>query len=299
MMNHRLARPMAAALLTITAWTGCQALAEDSAPAPSAPTAVSPGQSSFVGITNPSEQRGLNFNIPGVVAKVLVKEGDHVKAGDLIAQEDDSVDQAEWLSKQAEAETSKLQIEAAKADCENKKVELARNQAMYAKKVVGKSELEKAQLDVVIDEIRIRLAEQETKQKELEAKAQEAKTAQRKLYSTIDGIVQKINVHEGELATNDPKTPCMTVVLNEPLYVEVELPISAAKNLQLHQKLAVRYTDEQGWEAGELVFFNPVATANAGMQHIRLQLANPDHKRSGHRVDVKLGEKVAAAADSR
>ncbi|MDB5305102.1 MAG: MacA [Phycisphaerales bacterium] len=300
MMRNRLIRPMAAGLVAAMVWAGGIACgAEQPAAAPLSAIPASPGPNSFVGITYPSESRGLNFNIPGVVSKVLVKEGDHVKAGDLIAQEDDSVDAAELLAKRAEAVAEKLQVDAARADWENKKVEAARNEAMFAKRVVGKSELEKARLDVVIGEIRIRLAAKQTEQKELEAKTQEAKTVQRKLYSTIDGIVQKINVHEGELATNDPKTPCITVVLNEPLYVEVELPTPTAKNLQLKQKIAVRYTDEQAWQSAEIVYFDPVANSGADTQHVRLQLANADHKRSGYHMEVKLGEKVAAAADSR
>ncbi len=181
------------------------------------------------GITNPSEQRGLNFNIPGVVSKISVKEGDLVKKGDLVAQQDDSVDLAELEVKKAEAESSKLQIAAAEKDLAQKKVELERSQKMFDQKVLGKSELEKAALDVEIGHIRVDLAAQETKQKQLEADAQQKKIDQKKLYSTIDGIVQKINVHEGELATNDPKTPCMQIVANEPLYVEVDLPVASAR----------------------------------------------------------------------
>ena len=251
------------------------------------------------GITNPSEQRGLNFNLPGVVSKVLVKEGDVVKKGDLVAQEDDSVDLAELSVKQAETKSAALQIDAAKADVDQKRVELKRSEKMYSQKVIGESELEKARLDVVIGDIRVTLAQQETEQKNLEAEAQKAKIAQKKLFSTIDGIVQKINVHEGELATNDPKTPCMTIVLNEPLYVEVDIPVSQAKGLSLHNKLEVRYSGEKEWHAAELIYFNPVANAAAGTQRIRLQLDNPDHVRSGLQVEVKLGENVAVAAPAR
>lgn len=237
--------------------------------------------------------------MPGVVGKVLVKEGDVVKKGDLVAQQDDSVEQAELVVKEAEAKSSALQIDAAKADLDQKKVELTRSENMYKKKVIGESELEKARLDVVIGEIRVRLAEQETQQKQLEAEAQKVKLAQKKLYTTIDGIVQRINVHEGELATNDPKTPCMQVVLNEPLYVEVDVQVAMVKGLQLKQKVEVRYTDENEWHAGELIYFNPVANAAAGTQRIRLQLDNPNHVRSGLQVEVRLGDKVALAQPAR
>lgn len=238
------------------------------------------------GITNPSEQRGLNFNVPGVVAKIFVKEGDIVKKGDIIAQQDDSVDVAELRVKEAEAKGSALQIDAAKADLEQKKVELDRSKIMFQKHVLGQSELDKAQLDVTIGEIRVKLAQQETAQKQEEAEAEKAKIEQKKMHSTIDGIVQKINVHDGELATNDPKTPCIQIVKNQPLFVEVDLPIASAKNLKLNQKLDVKYTDETKWREAELIFFNPVANAAAATQRVRLRMDNPENFRSGYQVDV-------------
>lgn len=238
------------------------------------------------GITNPSEQRGLNFNVPGVVSKVLVKEGDAVKKGDIIAQQDDSVDQADLKVKEADANSSALQIDAAITDLAQKKVELDRQNKMFAKGVAGESDVEKAKLDVDIGEIRVKLAEGETSQKKEEVNSEKAKIAQKKLIATIDGIVQKINVHEGELATNDPKTPCIQIVLNEPLYVEVDVPVSAAAAFQLKQKMDVRYSGEDKWHSADLIFLNPVANAAAGTQRVRLQMDNPNHLRSGLQVEV-------------
>jgi RND family efflux transporter MFP subunit len=254
------------------------------------------------GITNPSEMRGLNFNVPGVVSKVFVKEGDIVKKGDIIAQQDDSVDIADMKVKEADVTSSALQIEAANTDLAQKKVELARDQEMFKKGVMGQSDLDKAKLDVDIGLIRVKLAEQETLQKRDEVEAEKAKIAQKKLISTIQGIIQKINVHEGELATNDPKTPCIQVVLNEPLYVEVDVPVGAAAALQLKQQMDVRYAGELKWQDAQIIYFNPVANAAAGMQRVRLQLDNPNHLRSGLQVEVSphdpAHDKGVAAADA-
>jgi RND family efflux transporter MFP subunit len=242
------------------------------------------------GITNPSEQRGLNFNVPGVVSKVFVKEGDIVKKGDPIAEQDDTVELAELKVKEADVVGSALQIDAAITDLDQKKVEFTRQSDMFAKHVAGKSDVEKAKLDVDIGDIRVKLAKQETEQKQQEVEAQKAKIVQKKLVSTIDGIVQKINVHEGELATNDPKTPCVQIVLNEPLYVEIDIPVEAAAKLQLKQKMDVRYQGEAKWHSAEIIYFNPVASAAAGTQRIRMQLDNPNHLRSGLQVEVAASD---------
>jgi len=248
--------------------------------------AAEPSADSHPGITTPSEQRGLNFNVPGAVAKVFVKEGDLVKKGQLVAQQDDSVELAELKVKEADANSSVLQVKAAKADLAQKQVELVRQNDLFAKHVTGKSDVEKAQLDVTIGAIRVDLAQEETKQKLDEAESVKARIAQKKLFTTIDGIVQKINVHDGELATNDPKTPCIQIVLNQPLSVDIDLPVAAAKTLKLNQKMDVRYSDETKWRPAEISFFNPVANAAAGTQRIRLSLDNPENMRSGLQVEV-------------
>jgi len=275
MRNNAFGRNIAAACLLATlGLTGSYVNAAD------APTFSHPG------ITNPSEQRGLNFNVPGAVARIFVKEGDIVKKGDLVAQQDDTVELAELKVKEAEAKSSSLQVDAAKADLAQKKVELVRQTEMYAKHVAGKSDVEKAQLDVTIGEIRVKLADEETNQKVDEANSVKARIAQKKLFTTIDGIVQKINVHDGELATNDPKTPCIQIVLNQPLSVEVDMPVSNSAGLKAKQKMDVRYLDESKWREAEISFLNPVANAAAGTQRIRLSLDNPENMRSGLQVEV-------------
>jgi multidrug efflux pump subunit AcrA (membrane-fusion protein) len=74
--------------------------------------------------------------------------------------------------------------------------------------------------------------------------------------------------------------------LNEPLYVEVDIPVGAAKDLKVKQKMDVRYAGEDKWQMAEINFLNPVANAAAGTQRIRLQMDNPNHLRSGLQVEV-------------
>ncbi|HEV2690043.1 MAG TPA: efflux RND transporter periplasmic adaptor subunit, partial [Bryobacteraceae bacterium] len=145
----------------------------------------------------------------------------------------------------------------------------------------------------------LKLSREDREQKQSEADETKAKIAQKKLYATTDGIVQQIGVHEGELASNDPKMPAITMVTNEPLYVEVNLPVTVTKKMKTGQKLQIRYEDEEKWQTAEVIFFNPVANPMARLQMTRLQLENPEHYRAGYTVVVKLPEEFAAAAVAR
>ena len=55
-------------------------------------------------ITRPSEDVTLSFVMPGRIAKVLVKEGDEVKAGQLLVQQDDAAELVQLEQLKAEAE---------------------------------------------------------------------------------------------------------------------------------------------------------------------------------------------------
>jgi len=256
----------------------------------------------YTGYTKPSEQRGLGFNGPGVVTKVQVKEGDHVKKGQLLAEQDTRAERADLGVLEAKAAEADVEIKAAEATLAEKKVVLQKQQRMAKANVANELEVMQAELDVQIEEFKLDFSKQEKAEKYLEVQAQKTKLELKQLIATTDGIVQQINVHEGELSANDPKTPVMTIVNNEPLFVEVDVPASVAKPLQVHEKLEVRYEDEPAntWTPAEIIFLNPVAnsTTREPTQRVRLQLDNPNHLRSGMNVVVKLNKAPVASAQS-
>src|SRR5947208_3243529 len=85
------------------------------------------GEQIVTAYTAPTEQHRLKltFRQPGIVKEVAVKAGDKVKAGQLLVQLDDSVERSQWQSLDIQGK-SNLQELAAKAEWEEKKVELQR-----------------------------------------------------------------------------------------------------------------------------------------------------------------------------
>jgi len=254
----------------------------------------------YTGITKPSEQRGLNFNGPGVVAQVLVKEGDIVKKGQLLAKQDDRADQADLKTLEAKLASSDVEIKADEAQAAEKKLEWDQKAEGLKKHVFSELDAKQAELDYTISVARKEMAEMDKKEKQTEVDAQKVKLQLRELHATTDGIVQQINIHEGELASNDPKGPVMSIVTNQPLYVEVYMPATVAKSLKPNQKLKVHYADEHTnqWVDAEIIFFNPVANATTATssQSVRLQLDNAQSMRAGMHVLVKLPEMASAEA---
>jgi hypothetical protein len=90
----------------------------------------------------------------------------------------------------------------------------------------------------------------------------------------------------------------LTVVQNNPLKVEVQVPALASLQMKLGDKLRVSY-DKQAWREAAVSFMSPQADAGSGMRLIHLELANPNGEPSGLPVFVELPEKLLAAVDGK
>ncbi len=250
----------------------------------------------YPGFTKPSEQRDVTFNTPGVVSEEPVKEGDLVKTGQLLAVQDSTVEIATLKAAEVEA-NSDLQIRAAQADHDAKVVELKRKEEMRKENVVGESEVDEARVNEVIAAIRIELARQEQQKAQAEVGEEQAKIQLKRLLSPVNGIVSKINTHVGEAASQDVTKPIMTVIQNDPLYVEVDFPTSVVKHIQTGQTMQVRYVGEDPWLSAQVIFVSPQADARSDQQKVRLQLANSAGRQSGLQVQVKAPDTQTASTE--
>ena len=254
----------------------------------------STGEIRVEGKTVPSASRDLSLRVMDVVAKVFVKPGDAVKAGDPLIIEDSREEEVNLEILKLEANLiGDLIIQAANATLKNKEVELKRFQEIAANNAGAKSELEKAQLDVELAGLDLKKATQDKEKKLLEVKLQEQRISRMQIHSPIDGFVQKIDVEEGEVI--DPQRSAITVVRNDPLWIEARIPTRRALNLKLGQQLDVVYRGEPDARKAEIIYFDPVAIAGVNFQIVRLSMPNPDNRPSGMVLDVVVPAEAGAA----
>jgi RND family efflux transporter MFP subunit len=246
------------------------------------------------GKTLPSKELDqIGFSLPGLVSEVMVKEGDVVKKGQVLAKLDTTVEQAE-LDKQEYLLKSNVQLAAATAQRELAEKKLERKEKIHKEGAGSIEEVEEQRLEVDVSKLKEQLAKEETESKRYDTVKLKAQIARMQIVSQFDGEVRKIDAAPGEVA--DPQKPSMMVVINDPLYVEVNLPSRMTTDMKIGQSMFVRYLDEPGkWREAKVVFFDPVADASVGRQLVRLEMPNADHRRSGQEIAVKLPQNLAAA----
>lgn len=197
----------------------------------------------FTGRTKAASEVNLAFRVSGPIQRVLVKEGDHVSKGQVVAEMDSRDYQVQLAATQAEY----AQV---KADAE-------RVMALYAEGNTTASNHDKARYGL-----------QQITQKLANHKNQLADT---KLKSTIDGYVQT-KLHEaGEVVSAG--MPVLTVFDNRDIEVEIHISASDFSQLDKFDKFYCRF-DALGETNYPLAISRTNQEANADQLYtVRLKFA--------------------------
>jgi multidrug resistance efflux pump len=245
--------------------------------------------------TEASQIQRASFPTMGVIKQIPVKKGQTIKAGDVLMVQDDELERYQYLQAKQEAE-SPARIEFAKADLEFKKKQVERV-TTAAPGIFSLIEREQAELDQIRSDKQLDVVNLDQKSNEYKAKAEAAKLEQMKIKSSFDGVVETINVYEGELATPQAEKPAIVIVKNDPCKVILnDLTSDQVAKLSLGETFEVKYPDDREWRPAKVTFISPVANAGADVQKVELELPNPEGKATGLPIQVKLPAKLVSDA---
>lgn len=273
------------------------------------------------GITMPLKEWTPLFKYQGVIRDVPVKEGEVVKAGQLLLAQDNQEELIELMADQKLA-TSNAAVASAKAALVGRKADLVSKQAEFeAKKLeyervkkildggggnnseVDKAKYEMEATDASIDAARgmiasaeadIEKAHDEQDQAKYKADHQQAHLKLMEIRAQEDGVVLAVNVQPGDAADPNRQTPLITVVKIDLLKVEFHLPAVEAQKLKTGQKLRVSY-DHKEWGEATVMPLPPVALAPAGgLQTVHMELSNPNLRAAGQSIYIELPQDIVA-----
>ena len=281
------ARYTSLAVALLAALSSTSLLRAQQAPA-AGPTDITVG-----GKTVPSIHTKLALPQFGQVMERPVKEGDHVKKGQVLLRQDDRQERALLEALRLEAEST-VRIEAAEADLKIKQVQHKRYEELARNGNASPTELEEYWVKVIYADAQVKIARLENDKHKQEFERQKFKVDQMTLKSEFDGIVETIDVQVGEVT--DPQKPVMTVVKNDPLWVELFLPTSQAGKLKVGQQLEVSYVGANQFQPAKVIYRSPFADPSSDTQKIRLEMPNPQGVDSGLQVLVRLPANVGPAS---
>ncbi|MCB0282618.1 MAG: efflux RND transporter periplasmic adaptor subunit [Calditrichae bacterium] len=138
------------------------------------------------GQVEPAVEVKISANVSGKILKINAKEGDLVKDGDLLVE----LDREQYVASLQRAQSGLL---SAIANEKKAASELERSKKLYGQKLISEAEYEAA---VATFEA------QKGSRQQMEASRDEARDqlSKTKLYSSMDGVVTKLNKEKGEMA---------------------------------------------------------------------------------------------------
>ncbi len=246
-------------------------------------------------ITRPSKDVTLSFVHPGRIAEVLVKDGQYVNPGQVLVRQDDLAEQAQLAYLKAQAEDT-IRIKAAKAQLDQKKVDLKKIRWASKQGAATELEVEHARLDVTIAELSLELSRFQHEQDKRKYQEAKLRVERMRLKSPIAGRVERVFVETGESV--DSLSEVVRVVNIDPLWIDVPAPVRQARRLKTDQVARIAF-DKAGKDKfkGKIIHIASVADSASDTLNVRVELPNPTRRPAGERVFVRFLPFVGNKAD--
>ncbi|MCP4375643.1 MAG: biotin/lipoyl-binding protein [bacterium] len=255
----------------------------------------------FKAIARASEDITVSSTMPVRVAKVFVKDGDTVKPGQILVQLDDEAERVQMKQLKAQA-TDETRVEAAEAQLNQKKFDLALILQARTKGAATELEEQHAQLEVTISSLSLKLTQFEHKQNQLKYKQAEVQVNRLKLCVPVSDNdrpgdtfkVFKVFVSRGESV--DRLKEVIRIIKIDPLHIDVAVPEDVVEtlNLKVGQTAQVIFpqnkTPKPPSVKGEITHVADEIDAGSGTQTIRVKIPNPSGKPAGKRVFVRFNQ---------
>jgi RND family efflux transporter MFP subunit len=239
------------------------------------------------GFTEPYRTINVAAAEQGVITSLLVKEGDTVHKGQLLATLDSDVwEAAKEIAKAGQ--DSMGRIKSATAALELKKERLEKIEELQAEGHAHPEEVMRAKTDLEIAEAELLAAREDQIIKSLEYARIQTQLERRKIVSPIDGVVTKIHKEVSEyVAATDPAV--LTVVQCSRLKIIFPVPAPDAAYITVGQKIPVNFPGGMENAEGIVEVVNPVTDPESGTVRVKVVLDNAKgHYRSGMGCFLKM-----------
>ncbi len=167
------------------------------------------------GKIQPEKDIKISPYISGEVVELMVKEGDEVKSGDLLAKVDPEIyisafDQSNAAvnTQKANEANARARLSQMKAQLENARTTFDRQQKLFTQNVISQSEFDQAKSAFEVAKAQVEAAEQDINASEFMVKSSEAALKRSKedltktaIFAPADGTVSKLSVEKGERVT--------------------------------------------------------------------------------------------------
>lgn len=222
-----------------------------------------------------SEVAEVASSVRGVMWVVNVERGDWVKEGQVVAEIENSVEEATVNLARVRAKSEyEIQAREARVDLADKQVRRIRD--LQSTKVIAMQALDEAETEMTVAQIALNQANEDHRIAVLELERVERMLELRTIRSPVSGVVVKIYTSASEIVFDQP---IMQIAQIDPLYVEAIVPVALFGSISEGMVSQVFPEEPIGGEVVATVsLVERIIDASSGTFGVRLILPNPDRK---------------------
>ncbi len=249
------------------------------------------------GLTEPYRLIDVAAIETGVIAAMLVSEGDVVTQGQALATLDSELLRTA-LNIAQQSKECRGRLLAAKAEVKLKEDRARSFAEVFASGHARPEEVRRAETDLEIARAQLLAAEEDLVLKQLEYEKIQTQIDRRTVRAPIAGVVSRIHKEQGEfVAPNEPAV--LTLVQLDPLLAVFSLTTEFAGSLRVEQKVDVHLSGQEQPTAAAVEFIAPITDAESGTVLVKIRVDNPAGTyRSGTRCTLQLPGSSAVAQET-
>ncbi len=226
------------------------------------------------GITEPYRDATLSATVAGTLAVICKKEGERVRAGEVILELEKDLESLEVERRRLVAD-SKVELEAARRRVEQLGQELAAMRGLYdSTRSVSREELQQKELETRLAESELERLSIAEAREAIELRIAEAQLRQRSIRAPFDGLIAEIVPEIGEACY--PQQPLVRVVdiSRGRLIVHLE---TASTELEVEKPVQLRFESLKppNLLRGVVEYVSPVVDPASGLLEAKVLFDNP------------------------
>jgi HlyD family secretion protein len=201
------------------------------------------------GEVKPKRFVNISANVSGRIVLLLVKEGETVRRGQVLAKIDSARIEAGTRMSEAGLEAARAELERADADLEQARLAFERTRAMHEQKLVSDSAYDQAEAELKVGRANVEAQRRRILQQAAAVATNRDDLEKTTVVSPMDGVVTALQKEEGEMvigAQSFSPTVIMTVGDLSVMEVEVLVDETDIRNVALGQQAEVRVDALEG-----------------------------------------------------
>ena len=194
------------------------------------------------GTINPVTTVNIGSQVSGLIKEIYVDFNSQVKKGQLLAQIDTSLFEAQLQQATANIANAKANYQKILAIMENDKKTYNRYKNLYSRNFIAKSEFDLAEATYFSDMAQLDAAKAQISQAEASFKTASANMRYTKIISPVDGTVVSRAVDVGQTVAASFQTPTLFMVAQDLTNMQIETSVSEADIGKVKVGQEVNYT---------------------------------------------------------